>query len=83
MAEVKKRGKDSSIVQSVVFRKKYFTKEKARKWLRENKMRPIKQVEEKENTYRYRLRDPDKYKIVGSKFIKGATGVLFVFGIPK
>lgn len=71
-----------SEVQSVVFDKKYFKSAKdARTWLTNNNFKPIKRVDKKANTLRYRITDPKQYKDFRMKKIK--KGISLVLGFPK
>ncbi len=51
-----------SEIQAVLFEKKVWDSKMARKWLKKNKMKPIKKVHKTKNLLRYRLRSPRKYK---------------------
>ena len=46
-------------IQAILFKKKYWTAKRARKFLKENGFEPIKRVHETKNYYRYRLVEPD------------------------
>ena len=65
-------------LQSILFDKKSWTKEKACKWLKDNNYEPIKDVHETKNKYRYRINYPyfRKYRT-----IKNKQNISFVFGI--
>lgn len=74
----KKRGEDGGVVQSVIFSKDDFSGVgECREWLRENGFTKF-DVDEKENSYRFRQRSPGMF----SRFItkKVRRGVSFVIG---
>ncbi len=48
-----------SEIQSIIFEKDMFTTKKANRWLKKNKISPIKKVHETKNYYRYRITEPD------------------------
>ena len=51
-----------SSIQSVVFERKYWTTTMARKWLRYNNLKPIKNVDlSHPKQYRYRINHPEMY----------------------
>jgi hypothetical protein len=58
---IKKKHKDSHIVQSVTFDSKRWTTKEARKWLTENNYISSK-VDRKLNTLRFRQRDPEEFR---------------------
>ncbi len=68
-------------LQSVVFQKDKWTIPAARKWLREHNIKPIKDVDETTNTYRFRTTDPKKYIDFRTKTTP--DNVLLVIGIMK
>lgn len=51
-----------SQIQAVLFRKSIWDTKMARKWLKKNKMKPIKKVHKTKNLLRYRLRSPEQFK---------------------
>lgn len=69
-----------SSVQSVLFSRKKFTPDKARRWLRKHKKVPIKRVDKTEKYLRYRLIEPT-FKEYRTDRI--ADGVMFVYGITN
>ena len=71
-----------SKIQSVLFDRKKWTMADARKWLKMNRMKPIKSVDKTTNFYRYRLYSPKKFKRFAMKPIK-KHGLLFVIGFRK
>ena len=58
---IKKKHKDSHIVQSVTFDSKQWTTKEARKWLKDNNYISPK-VDRKLNTLRFRQRDPEEFR---------------------
>lgn len=71
-----------SSIQSVVFDKKKFTTEKARKWLRKNNFIAIKRVDITTNKLRYRLKNPGQFKSFRTKKSDRA-GISFVIGFKS
>ncbi len=51
-----------SKIQAVIFNKKYWTTDKARRWLKKNKLKNIAKCRQTSNYYRYRITNPRKYK---------------------
>lgn len=51
----------SNNIQAVLFKKKYYTSEQARKYLKKKKYKPIKRVHKTENFLRYRLKNPELF----------------------
>lgn len=47
-------------VQAILFKKKYYSTKRARKWLKDNNFRAIKRVHKTNEFLRYRLRKPSK-----------------------
>ena len=66
------------MIQSVLFNKKYFTKEESKNWLVRHKLNPIKPVHETKNNYRYRLLDPKMFKYFRTRKI--SLGIDLVIG---
>jgi hypothetical protein len=79
----KKKG--DSIVQSIIFKKDNFTLPQAREWLAKNGYKT--EVDEKENTYRFRQEDPEEVKRSGFKHYitkpLGNSGIELVIGYKK
>ena len=67
----------SSYVQSLLFDKNKYTLKHTEDWIKNNKYKPIKQVHETKNYYRYRISKPNykKYRMLntneGIKIILG------------
>jgi len=59
-----------SEIQSVIFMKKFYDTKKARRFLKRNKLKAIKKVHITENYYRYRIRNPKRYKTFRTKPLK-------------
>jgi len=55
------KGETSTTVQTVIFDKKVFTKEQTVAWLKKNKLKSAK-VDETENSFRFRQRDPGDFQ---------------------
>jgi hypothetical protein len=70
-----------SEIQSVLFNKKDFTQKQALARLKKYNMIPIKKVDITKTKYRYRQKNPNKYKIFRIKKIK--KGIEFVIGFKK
>jgi len=68
----------TSKIQAIVFDKTYYDTKKARQWLKQHKHKAIKRVDITQNTLRYRLIDPAKFKRFRLKNI--TAGIQFVFG---
>lgn len=58
-----------SEIQAVIFNRKDWTDEQARKWLISHGLLPIKQVHKTPNYYRYRIKEPI-HKFYTTKAIK-------------
>lgn len=59
-----------SLIQNIMFKRKYFTTNEARKWLKKNKFIPIKRVDKTNNELRYRIKDPrifKKFRVISLK----------------
>lgn len=74
--KLKKIEGNGTQIQSVIFNKKYYTKEKAEKFLIKNMLHPIKPVHETENFLRYRQAKPNIKKKYYTVKIK--NGVKFI-----
>jgi hypothetical protein len=48
-------------IQSILFDKGYWDKERSKKWLKRYKLKPIKKPHETTRFIRYRIRDPKNY----------------------
>lgn len=66
----------NSEIQAVLF--KDWTTIKARKWLAKKKLKPIKRVHKTNIFYRYRLKNPNKYKKFRLKKIN--NNISFIIG---
>lgn len=64
------------MIQAVIFNKKKWTIPKAKKWLYDHGFKPIKQVHETLNYFRYRILPPLKNKSYYSTPLK--NGVILV-----
>lgn len=67
------------MLQSVVFDKEFFTKNKAIKWLKNNYYKS--DCDTKDNTFRFRQRNPDYLRRIGYKKYrtkKVADGLFFI-----
>jgi len=67
-----------SEIQSVLFSKRYWTVDRAKKWLREHKKLYGKMHTTKDH-YRFRQTDPKKYKSFATK--KVTPSIMFIYGI--
>jgi len=66
-------------VQAIIFDNKHFNTSKARAWLKKNKYKPIKRVDKKKNTLRYRLIAPNKkYQYRTIKMGEHIKGVMII-----
>lgn len=50
----------SDRIQSVLFDKKRFSPERAKQWLSNHKLHPIKDMHETKDKYRFRIKEPDE-----------------------
>ena len=69
-----------SEIQSVLFKKRYWTKPEAEKWLRKHDFGVYK-VDETDKLYRYRQTDPSQYKQF--RTIKMRPSILAVVGFDR
>jgi hypothetical protein len=69
----------SSIVQSIMFHRKFFTTDQARHWLIHHKFKANK-VDITKNYYRFRQHEPSKKYYYRVKEV--SPGILFVFAFP-
>lgn len=69
-----------SEVQSVLFDKKYYTTQDARKWLADHNFVRMKHVDITKNKLRYRIQDPSYFRRFRIKKI--TKGIEFVIGFP-
>jgi len=73
----------TSDIQSVVFERKYWSPEKARRWLNEHGYHPIKDVDMSHpKQYRYRLVDPRRFHHFISKDEPGHIMLVIGFYHP-
>jgi hypothetical protein len=49
-------------IQNIMFKKKYFTLNQANHYIKKHHYKPIKEVHETDNFYRYRLAEPSLFK---------------------
>lgn len=77
-----KGKRDSTTVQSLIFDKKKFSKSEAIAWARNHNFKASK-VDEKEDSYRLRQKDPGSFKEGSFRTITIADGVRAVVGRPK
>ncbi len=74
----------SSEVQSVIFDrvgKNKFTMLQAMSWLNDNNLKPMKAPDKTKNTWRFRIKDPKKFKRFRIKSVK--PGIKLVIGFKK
>ena len=71
-------GSNSSI-QSILFDRKYWTTEKARKWLLKHKLKAIAKVEFTDNFLRYRISDPEQYESFAVKKTESHLDIIIGF----
>lgn len=72
----------STVVQSLIFDKDYFTKSQAKRWAAQNEFVSTG-VDTKENTYRIRQYDPSDFARGTFRTIALSDGVQAVIGMPK
>ena len=77
-----KRFPRSTVIQSLIFDKDYFTKSQAKRWAAQNEFVSTG-VDTKENTYRLRQYDPSVFARGTFRTIKLSQGVQAVIGMPK
>lgn len=81
-AATTKRKKTRTRVQSLIFQKKLFTRKEAVEWARTH-MFKASDVDETDETYRLRQRDPSKFKPNSFRTIDLTKGVQSVIGKLK
>jgi len=58
-------NKNKNKIQAILFDKRYFSKNKAKEWMKKHNIKPIKDVHETKYLWRYRLMEPDSnYKYI-------------------
>lgn len=67
-----------SEIRLLVFNPKQFSTEKARLWLKNNNIKPIKVVDRSTTQLRYRIVDPKKFKRFRTKIVK--SGIMLIIG---
>ena len=72
--------KKKSTIQSVMFDNEIWNTTQARKWLKNNNLKPMKRVDKTENYLRYRMIDPSQFKKFRIITLKGVKGIKFVLG---
>lgn len=65
-------------VQTIIFKKRYWTPERAVKWLHKHGY-TTKKIDIEEKSYRFRQKSPQKYKRFTSKKIKPSVTLVFGF----
>lgn len=66
-------------VQSVLFKKDVYDRNKAKKWLAKHNLKPIKKVHETNKYLRYRIRDPQKFQKF--RIMQVRKNIKFVMGL--
>lgn len=69
----------SSRVQSVLFDRKYWSGSKARTWLKNHNLTPIKRVHKTEAKLRYRIRNPKQFSGIRTKTVSKHIQLLVGF----
>ncbi|MCX7611852.1 MAG: phage portal protein [Ignavibacterium sp.] len=77
-----KQEEDGLKIQTLIFSKKYFTLEEAKKWIEEHGF-VDNGVDETENSYRFRQRDPEDFDPESFRTITIDTGIKAVVGKLK
>ena len=74
-----------SHIQAVLFSKSHYSTQKAREWLKSNKLKPIARVRDPGKYIRYRITDPKLYKQMRTKPLApfAKTGIKFIVGFTK
>lgn len=67
-----------SEVQTIIFKKRYWTQERAQRWLIKHGFN-VKKIDIEEKSYRFRQKSPRKYKRFASKKIKPSVTLVFGF----
>lgn len=67
-----------SEIQSITFKKRYYSKDSSKKWLLTHNYKPIKAVDETKSLLRYRIQNPKKYKRFITKKI--TPSINFIIG---
>lgn len=70
-----------SKVQAVLFKKRYWKLSSSMKWLKEHNFKPIKKMHETPEYYRYRLREPTKFKRLRTITNPKYKSVKFIIGV--
>lgn len=66
----------SSYVQAVVFDNTQWTVNSSKHWLKRNKFQTIKPVHKTENTYRFRIENPENFKRFITKKLKNGINLI-------
>jgi hypothetical protein len=67
-----------SEIQAIIFDKKYYSAKKAKQWLKDYDIEPLKRVHKTKNFLRYRINMPELYKRFTTKKID--EGIKIVLG---
>lgn len=67
-----------SQIQSVLFDKNYWTLDEAKRWLRDNNLKPLKKEHTTKRFYRYRIRNPHEFSRI--RTIKTHDGLDLLIG---
>lgn len=70
------------VLQSVIFNKRYFTKESAREWLRIHNLKSSS-IEETDSFFRFRQRNPSEFDENSFRTVKITKGITSVMGKLK
>lgn len=68
-----------SEITAVLFDKHSWYKPDAEKWLMEHKLKPIKNVHETDNFYRYRMKNPKGYHYMRTKKLDNGINLIIGF----
>lgn len=75
--------KKATEIQTLIFDKKKFTKEEARKWAKDHDFSTAKGVDETGSSFRIRQKDPGRFVAGSFRTIEITDGVKAVIGTPK
>ena len=76
-----KKIRSGSKIQSIIFKKRYWNTERAKRWLREHNFEGLK-VDETQNYLRFRQEDPSEFGIGSYRTINLTKSIKAVVGIP-
>lgn len=73
------RSKTSTKIQAILFSKKYYDKNYAKKWIKKHKIKPIK-IHETERYIRFRIREPKRFIKTSFRIKPIKKGIKLIIG---